>query len=153
MVPLILLFPLVGMAAQEQGQVECTNLSATRTVGIGMLSIHDKIGISARYWISDTDGSELALLAPSRGGRLSFLAKGLRKVLDTCYIDGCVNAGVEIPVGDTIDWQGFYMSGEIEWSLSSRLAVTLEGGVNITHWHSRWSSSTYIALNFHLYPG
>lgn len=150
-VPLILLFLQVGIAAQEE--VECNNASAERTIGLGALFIHDEMGLSIRYWVSDIDGSEIAILAPSGGGRLSFLARGLRRVIDTCYIDGVIDMGLEIPIGDSINWQRFYVSGEVEWSFPGfpQLAITLELVVSALHEYGDWYSEAFTALDLHLY--
>lgn len=148
---LIPLFLTVGIAAQERE--ECINVSAGRTIGLGALFIEDKMGFSLRYWVSDIDGSEMAVLVPSGGGQLSFLARALRRVIDTCYIDGIIDAGVEIPLGDISDWQRFYVSGEVEWSFPGfpQFAITLELEVSALHWYSDWYSGAFIVLNFHLY--
>jgi len=150
---LLVLLPLVGMTAQGQERIECANASAGRIAGIGALFVHDEVGLSIRYWVSDIDGSEMALLAPSGGERLCFLAKGLRRVIDTCYIDGIIDMGLEIPVGDSINWQRFYVSGEVEWSFPGfpQLAITLGLEISALHWYSSWYSEALTVLGLHLY--
>jgi len=163
-VPILLLtWPAVAVG-QEVPQEECVNVSAERIAGIGGWFVHNETGLSMRYWSSEAAGIELDFLASPSGGRLRFLGKALNKVIDTCYIDGYMAGGVEIPIGGTIDWQRLDISGGVGWSLPpiSQLAVSLEIGLSVNHyyhcwwnWHKHcgwdWSSETFTAMGFHYY--
>jgi len=146
--------PLTEVIAQEE---ECVNVSAGRTMGVGVWLIRNEMGLSVRYWTTDIDGTEVDFLAPARGGRLDFLIKGLRKVIDTCFIDGYMALGLEIPIGDSLDWQRLDMSVGAEWSFPPlpQIAISLEVGLSVRHyhWYSNWywKSETFTAMGFHYY--
>jgi hypothetical protein len=156
---LVLTLP-AGAVGQEFPQEKCVNVSAERITGIGGWFVHDDIGFCVKYWSSETTGVEGCFLAPPGGGRLRFLAKAQTKLIDTCYVDGYLALGVEIPIGDEIDWQRFDGSGGVEWSFPDlpQFAISLEIGVSIKHYYYcwwdcewRWESERFTAIGFHYY--
>ena len=149
------IFSLLIWPVMATGQEECADVSAERIAGIGGWFVHNETGLSMRYWPSEASGIELDFLASPSGGRLRFLGKALSKVIDTCYIDGYMAGGVEIPIGDEINWQRFDGSGGLEWSFLDlpQLAISLEIGVSIRHYYSwgkwHWKSKSFTAMGLH----
>jgi hypothetical protein len=164
-ISLFMLFP-TGVIGQDQGGrgEQCINISAGRIIGIGGWFVHNETGFCAKYWTSETTGIEACFLAPlGGGGRLSFLAKAQNKLMDTCYIDGYLALGAEIPLGDEINWQRFDGSVGVEWSFPDlpQFAISLEIGLSVSHYCCGpswapcqdwcWASGTFTAMGFHYY--
>lgn len=65
-------------------------------------------------------------------------AKAQNKLVDTCYLDGYLAVGAEIPVGNSVDWQRFDGSVGIEWSFPniSEFAFSTEAGISLMHYYS-----------------
>lgn len=150
---ILILFLLSLSASGAAAQEECINVSMGRVIGIGAWLAHGGTGFTIRYWANGTRGLEMDLLAPPREGRLRFLVKGLNKIIDTCFIDGYIAIGAEIPIGDHIDWQRFDLSGGAEWSFPTipQLAISLEMGVSVAHDIRGWSSQVISTIGFHFY--
>ena len=87
------------------------------------------------------------------------LTKAEGKLVDTCYVDGYIMAGAEVPIGTNINWQRFDLGAGVEWSFPNltNLAFSVEAGISLRHYYSwysdgwYWSSETFIGVGVDFY--
>lgn len=144
-------------AAARDSTESCVNVSLGRGVGIGACFVHNDIGFCVKNWTTNTTAMCACFLAPSGGGNPRVLAKAQRKLVDTCYLDGYMAIGAEIPIGSTINWQRFDGSVGIEWSFPdiSEFAFSTEVGISLVHYRSwgkwYWRSESFVAAGVDFY--
>lgn len=149
--------PTMGQASARETAGQCVNVSAGRDVGIGVSFLHGDIGVCAKLWPTDRTAVSACLLAASGGGEPRTAAKVQETLIDTCYLDGYLALGAEIPVSHDISWQRFDVALGLELSLPdiSEFAFCVEAGVSVGHysawWGWYWRSESYVAVEVDLY--
>ena len=144
-------------ASTRDSSEPCVNVSSGRGVGIGACFLHADIGFCIKNWTTDTTAMCACFLAPAGGGRPRVSAKAQNKLVDTCYLDGYLAVGAEIPVGNSVDWQRFDGSVGIEWSFPdiSDFAFSVGAGISLVHYYSwrdwHWRSESFISVGIDFY--
>ena len=146
-------------ASTRTSAESCTDVSLGRSLGIGMCFVHNDLGFCVKNWMTDATAVSACLLADSKGGRPRVLTKAEGKLVDTCYVDGYIMAGVEVPIGTNINWQRFDLGAGVEWSFPNltNLAFSVEAGISLRHYYDwywggwYWSSETFIGVGVDFY--
>lgn len=148
-------------ASARDNSESCVNVSLGRNVGIGVYFVHDDIGFCIKNWTTNTTAMCSCFLAPSGGGNPRVLAKAQEKLVDTCYLDGYMAIGAEIPIASNINWQRFDGTVGIEWSFPdiSDFASSVEAGISLVHYYHcdwwscewLWRSESFIGIGLDFY--
>lgn len=140
----ILVFVSLSLAAfGEDGEIEASNLSANRTVGIGIQAEFPWGGlISARYWATDALGVEGVFFVLANDGETSGIAtaRALWRVVDAEAVDFYVAAGGSFSLGVYPSPAIGILVGGIEVDFSRRFAWNVEFGLSATIYGEVWTT-------------